>query len=122
MGFRRRILSADSIAQSEWKLMPSELFRFFVSRLNGEIPLQTLFWRDMMLVGSVMNLSSMIGAIAYLANGGIAWIGAVIFLAPLPYNFFLIVSVFRTADLQAPNEAGTVKIAALVWLLVFVIM
>ncbi len=102
--------------------MGPELFRYFSSRLKGEVPLYTLFWRDMMLAGSVINILSMLAAIAYLANKGNSLIGAALFLAPLPYNFFLVFSVFRTADLQMPNEARAAKIAATVWLIVFLLM
>lgn len=102
--------------------MFNEFSQFFKSRFRGEIPLFNLFWRDMMLVGSVINIVMMVAAIAYLANDGIPWIGAVIFLAPLPYNIFLLASVLRTADRQFPNEGNAVKIAAFVWLLVFVMI
>lgn len=102
--------------------MPADPFQFFKSRLDGETPLQILFWRDMMLVGSVINLLMMVASVAYLGNDGTSWIGAILFLAPLPYNFFLVFAVFRTADRQTPNEANAVKIAAFVWLLVFVVI
>lgn len=102
--------------------MLSECLEFFMARYRGEIPLSILFWRDMMLVGSLINLLMMVAAIAYLANDGASWIGAVLFLAPLPYNVFLVYAVFRTADRQFPKEANAAKIAAFIWLLVFVVM
>jgi hypothetical protein len=108
--------------QTDGKEMTADPTRYFRSRLNGETQLSVLFWRDMMLVGSVINLLMMVASIAYLGNAGTSWIGAVLFLAPLPYNIFLVFSVFRTADRQTPNEANAVKIAAFVWMLVFVII
>ena len=89
---------------------------FFASRWRGEAPLDRLFWRDMVLVGSTLNLLTTAAAILLLGlKASLAIVLAVHFL-PLPYNIFLFASVWRTADAAGNARAAFFRSAALLWL------
>ena len=72
----------------------------------------------MLVWGSVVNV--VVGAVALVAfaSGAPGWIGVLIYLSPLPYNFFLALAVARQAERQAGGGAFAYKAAALSWLVV----
>ncbi len=89
---------------------------FFASRWRGEAPLDRLFWRDMVLFGTLLNLLTTAAAILLLGlKAPLAAVLAVHFL-PLPYNIFLFASVWRTADAAGNTKAAFFRSAALLWL------
>lgn len=89
---------------------------FFASRWRGEAPLDRLFWRDMVLFGTILNLITTAAAILLLGlKAPMAAVLAVHF-SPLPYNIFLFASVWRTADAAGIAKAAFFKSAALIWL------
>jgi len=91
-------------------------FQFFVRRWRREVPLGLLFWRDMIVVGSAVNLAMAfisLMALGFKADLGVAML---IYFAPLPYNLFLAGAVWRTADLAAAARASTARIGAAGWL------
>ncbi len=89
---------------------------FFAARWRGEVPLGALFWRDMLVVGTAINLATMILALVLLGFGAPAWLSLVVYASPLPWNVFLVMAVHRTADRQRPSGAALVKASSLIWL------
>src|SRR6218665_1436451 len=69
--------------------------------LAGEIALARVFVRDMLIVGSLVNI--LIGGIALIAyaEGAPGWLALAIFLAPFPYNLTLCIFVWRSAGKSA---------------------
>lgn len=57
--------------------------------------MHTLFWRDMLGIGTAVNLVATFVALTLASQGGAAWVTAVIHFAPLPYNIFLFAAVNR---------------------------
>lgn len=90
---------------------------FFSRRWNGEVPLGQLFWRDMVTVGSLINVVTTIIALLILAAKMSALFAVAVHLIPLPYNLFLYGSVLRTADMAGTPNAGTIKIGATLWII-----
>ena len=79
---------------------------FFARRWRGQIAWQRLFWRDMLAVGTVLNLAASFGAVAVALH-----------FAPMPYNLFLCLALWRLAQRPAPVAA-----AALAWLVVMTVV
>lgn len=96
---------------------PNGLTAFFSRRWHGELPLGQLFWRDMVTVGSLINVATTIVALAILAAKGSALLAVAVHLLPLPYNLFLYGSVLRTADVSGGHNANTVKLGATAWII-----
>ncbi|MBT1157613.1 hypothetical protein J1C56_18630 [Aminobacter anthyllidis] len=90
---------------------------FFKRRWNGEVPLSQLFWRDMVVVGSIINITTTIVALLILAAKMSALLAVAVHLIPLPYNLFLYGSVLRTADMAGIPNAGAIKISATLWII-----
>lgn len=90
---------------------------FFKRRWNGEVPLGQLFWRDMIVTGSLINVASTIVALLILAAKMSALLAVAVHLIPLPYNLFLYGSVLRTADMSGTPNAGAIKISATLWII-----
>ncbi|MEW9808082.1 hypothetical protein [Mesorhizobium marinum] len=89
---------------------------FFFRRWRREVPLGLLFWRDMVVVGSLVNLVAAFGGLVALGLKADLATAMAIFFAPLPYNVFLAAAVWRTADLVPDGQAWTARTGAALWL------
>jgi hypothetical protein len=93
-------------------------FAFFVRRWRRQVPLGLLFWRDMIFVGSALNLAFAFAGLMALGFKADPAVAIAVFHAPLPYNFFLLGAVWRTADLVDAARASSARLGALAWLVV----
>lgn len=88
----------------------SGLAGFFRSRWRAEVPQRVLFWRDMVAVGTLINLLVTGVALAVAASGGSMALAAGLHFSPLPYNVFLVAAVWRLTG------SAVWRGAALAWL------
>lgn len=72
--------------------------QFFSDRLANRVPLERLFWRDMILCGTTLNFVFLACALAIAAAGWPAWAAFLVFLIPLPYNAFVWHCVWNGAN------------------------
>lgn len=84
---------------------------FIGKRWRGEASLSKLYWRDMLIVGSVVNLLTGFVALMIAAQGGDIWVAAMVHFASLPYNVFLVLALWRT-----PGHSRVMAWTSLVWL------
>ena len=89
---------------------------FFSARWRGQVPLRRLFWRDMLLAGSLVNLLATFAALMLVAQGAGVGMAALLHFAPLPFNLFLFVALQR-----APQRTQAHLAAALLWLVVMTV-
>jgi hypothetical protein len=68
---------------------------FFSRRWQGQVPAARLFWRDIVLVGSVVNLAATFLALMLAAQGVSTVIAVAVHFSPLPYNLFLCAALWR---------------------------
>ena len=87
------------------------LSEFFARRWRGEVALRTLFWRDMVVVGSLVNLIASLLALMLAVQGVALGVAVALHFAPLPYNLFLFATVGRS-----PQRTSTVTALATAWL------
>jgi len=90
---------------------------FVMSRWRGLVPLDRLFWRDMLLVGTSISVAT--SAVALLLLGAKAPLAAAlaVHFAPVPYNVFLFLAVWRTAAAQPGLLAAIAQVVAALWLI-----
>ena len=69
---------------------------FLLRRWRGQVPLRTLLWRDMVGVGSSVNLASTVLALVLTSSSAPLGLAAAVHFAPLPYNLFLIAAVWQS--------------------------
>lgn len=90
---------------------------FLSSRLKGDVPLETVFWRDMLAAGSAINVFCTALALAMFAAHYPAWLDLLVNFLPVPWNAFLLVSVWKAAEHQGGPSAATANVVAAVWFL-----
>lgn len=74
---------------------------FFTRRWRGQVPLNVILWRDMLSIGTLINLVMTILALATIAMEGHIGLAVVLHFAPLPYNIFLVLAIWRTPGFNA---------------------
>jgi hypothetical protein len=89
---------------------------FFARRWRREIPLGVLFWRDMVVVGSALNLAAAFVGLMALGLKADLLVAMLIIHAPILYNIFLAASVWRTAERAEPARAAQARFGAALWL------
>lgn len=77
-------------------MKPAPFRNFFVHRWHGQVPLTVLLWRDMLGVGTLVNLVATVLALALLVQGGHPALALALHFAPLPYNVFLFTALWRS--------------------------
>jgi hypothetical protein len=84
---------------------------------RGEIPLGQVFWTFAIGFGTVFNLLATGVSLVAIAGGMPAPAAVAIHFLPIPYNFLVLVGVWRSADAFAghPAIATSARIAAAAW-------
>jgi hypothetical protein len=89
---------------------------FFVRRWRRQVPLGLLFWRDMIVIGSALNLASAFAGLMALGFKADLLVAMLVFHAPLPFNIFIVAAIWRTADLVEAAKASSARAGAVLWL------
>ena len=92
----------------------------FVNRLwTGEFPLGQAFWRYAVGYGLLLNLVTHPAFFALLVNDANMVLVVLAFAAPVPYNIFIVVAVWRSADrYQGPKAwAELARVGTVIWML-----
>ncbi|WP_246675420.1 hypothetical protein [Mesorhizobium sp. B2-3-4] len=95
---------------------------FLGSRWQGVVPLDRLFWRDMIVVGTAVSVASSVAALILLGlKQPLALVLAMHFL-PVPYNIFLTLAVWRTAEKAGGAGASLYMLGSALWLIATVVV
>ena len=89
-----------------------------IARLwNGEESLARAFWEYAILYGTLANVIVTIAMFASVAANAPAWVVVVLYVLTIPYNVFIVVAVWRSAQrYQGSAEwALLARIAVVVW-------
>ena len=90
---------------------------FIARRWRGDVPLCTVFWRDMLGVGTVVNVVATFAALMMASQGAPGWVAVAIHLLPLPYNLFLLAAVGR-----APPRSRMASGVGMAWVAVMLLV
>ena len=74
------------------------------------------------LVGTLINVAAGFGAIVLLGLKQPTWIAGAVYLAPLPYNIFLVLAAWRATECMPGESAFGYRTGALIWLALAVIL
>lgn len=87
------------------------------ARWHGLVGWRTLFWRDLLLVGTSLNLIMTGSALALLSQDvPLHWV-LLTHLLPLPYNLFIVSALWR-----APQRPVLVLGLSVCWVILFVLV
>jgi hypothetical protein len=95
---------------------------FLICRWQGKAPLRTVFWRDMLLVGTALNILTGIAAVVLLTFGVSTAIALAVHFGLLPWNLFLCLAVWRSAENISPFEALVARVVAGIWLAAVIVI
>ena len=79
---------------------------FWALRWHGRLPLAQLFWRDMLGLGTLLNLVFLFLTLMLYAQRADPLLAMAVHLAVLPLNFFLVASVWRHHQAHSGFKAG----------------
>ena len=96
--------------------------RFFAARWRGSVALERLFWRDLIIVGTAINIAATLAALGLLAAKAPLAAALAVHIAPLPYNLFLAFAVWRTAERRGGGLAFAYQLAAIAWLVIAILI
>ncbi len=86
-------------------MKPTTSGNFFSRRWYGQLPLAVLLWRDMLGVGTLINVLATVLALAVMVQGAHPAVAVALHFAPLPYNVFLFAAVWRSPHRDFPASA-----------------
>lgn len=90
---------------------------FISRRWQGLVDWKTLFWRDLLVIGTGLNLLMTGTALVLLSQGVPAQWALLAHLLPLPYNLLIVSSIW-----SAPKRPALVLGVSLFWLVLFVLV
>ena len=88
-----------------------------VSRWRGETAPAVLYWKDIVVVGSVINLVTSFAALMLAAQGVHLAIAVAVHFSLLPYNAFLVMALWRT-----PRCSRAMAWTSALWLVVMMVV
>ncbi|MBL8577137.1 MAG: hypothetical protein JNK47_07920 [Mesorhizobium sp.] len=97
-------------------------FAFFTRRWQRQAPLGLVFWRDMVVIGSALNIVAAFLGLMALGFKAELPVALAVFHAPLPYNLFIFGAVWRTAELVDAAKASTARFGAILWLIAVTVL
>ena len=103
-------------------MLAQSIRSFFGSRWQGETPLDRLFWRDLVVVGTAINIASSVAALILLGLKLPLAVVLAVHFAPVPYNIFLTFAVWRTTEKSSGAKASLMTLGATLWLILVVVV
>ncbi|TGQ67675.1 hypothetical protein EN829_029820 [Mesorhizobium sp. M00.F.Ca.ET.186.01.1.1] len=90
---------------------------FFRSRWLGQVPLERLFWRDTIFVATAISIVSSVAALVLLGLKMPLPLVLAVHFAPVPYNIFLTLAVWRTVEKAGGARASLFMLGSALWLI-----
>lgn len=95
---------------------------FFAARWMAEVPLERLFWHDMIVVGTVVNIAATLASLGLLAAKAPLYVALAVHFGPTPYNVFLAFAVWRTAERRGGWAGFFCQTVSLLWLIAAIVI
>ena len=91
--------------------------KFVAALWLGEVPLATTFWEYGVIYAVLANVAASIGELVLFSAGQLLF-GLVVHVLPIPYNLFILVAVWRSANRYTgdPQWAHAAKVVAVIGL------
>ena len=98
------------------------MWPFIEKRWRGEVELETVFLRDMLLLGSAITIAAALATWGLREAGMARPLPLAVSLLPVPIDMFLFVAVWRTAGNEGGPAAWSAKAIAVMWLAAMFVM
>ena len=96
----------------------SKMIKLVKTLWAGEFPLRQAFWQFAVGYGLLINLVTSLAFLALLINDANIALVALAFALPIPYNFVMVVAVWRSADRYSGPKtwADLARIGIVIWM------
>jgi hypothetical protein len=95
---------------------------FILSRLRGDAPLHTVFWRDMIIIGTGLNVLSLAALLVLVAAEAPDRWQLAAQLSPHLWNLFVFFAVWRSATQLEGAMCSMIRMAAATWLALMIVV
>lgn len=95
----------------------SHLYAFLRDRWQGRVAWTTLFWRDLLLLGTLLQATATLTALVLLSKGAPTPNVLAVHLLPMPYALFVVAALWRL-----PTCPGPIRAMGLGWLALAVVV
>jgi hypothetical protein len=95
---------------------------FFAPRWRGETPLGLLFWQDMWIYGTLINIVTAVIAMLMFSRDAPAALAWLVYMAPVPYNLFLCAALWKSSAVAREPMASAARALGFVWFVVMMII
>jgi hypothetical protein len=89
---------------------------------NGDLPLARVFWTDMLVVGTLVDVVTLVATMLLFAADAPLAYGLAMFLVHIPYSVLLFIGVWRSAARERSSWSLPAQILAGIWLLAVLIL
>jgi hypothetical protein len=103
-------------------VFPEAVKSFFRMRWQGAVSLDRLFWRDLVFVGTAISATSSAVALILLSLKMPLAVVLAMHFAPVPYNLFLTLAVWRTVEKLPGIKAWMMTLGASLWLILTLVV
>lgn len=103
-------------------MLPEGIGSFFRSRWQGQVPLDRLFWRDLVLVGTAVGIAASVLALVLLGLKLPLGLVLAVHFASVPYSLFLTLAVWRTTEKIPGAKAWMMTLGATLWLVAMIVV
>ncbi len=89
----------------------------------GEVPLKQAVWQYAVGYGLLLNIITTLAFLALIARDANTALIVLAFASPVPYNFLVVVAVWRSANRYPGSEtwADLARIGTVIWMIVLTI-
>lgn len=89
---------------------------------RGDFPLARVFWTDMIIIGSIVNIVGAAAALLIIVSGAPIAFGVIVHFAPVPYNILLFLSVWQSAAREVSRWSFPAQVVGLIWMIIVIVI
>lgn len=113
---RGRAMNAPPAGRGPAGRARAAVIGYFRDLWSGTEPLHRIVISDMLIGGTLVNAVTLVASLALFGLEAPKWLGIAVFLSPIPYNLFIVISVWRTAAASRSGFAWVAQVLSLVWI------
>jgi hypothetical protein len=98
------------------------LLRHIRSLWRGERPLARVFWTDLIVIGTLINVLASVAAMLLFVSGAPIAIGVIVHFLPVPYNILLFMAVWQSAARETSLWSFPAQAVSLIWLILVIVV
>lgn len=91
---------------------------YFRALWSGTEPLHRVIISDLLIGGTLINVVAFAAGLALFALHAPTWLAAAVYFAPIPYNLFLVLVVWKTTLSSSSPWVWPARVLSMLWAVV----